>query len=1611
MNIIKKIILHIIAVTALFFTLSGVLFSQGQQGHQITDIDGNYYDIVTISSPTYPTYHIAWMAENLKTTRYNDTTPLNYPGDNNSDWEASTIGSYAWYNNDEATFKNTYGALYNWYVVNSSYNVLKEVCPTGWREAGYGDWIALVDIFGGESVAGGKLKATGTIEGGDGLWHSPNTDATNEAGFSALPGGRRLPDGSFEKIGTDGYWRVTKIVTEGQVVSYTMNYNSASLVREDVNEAYGYSIRCVHEDDIDGTLYTTPTLTTAIASSITETGAQSGGNITDDGNTPTIDSRGVCWSTSHNPTIANSFTSDGSETGSFTSDIAGLVPNTTYYVRAYATNSIGTAYGNEISFTTYKSDAITDIEGNYYNIITIGSQVWMAENLTTTRYANGDAIPTTPGSHDDISGESEPKYQWLSPSHFGRFYTWYAINDSRNVCPENWHVPSDVEWTILSNYLGGESVAGSKMKAIGNNWFHSNCSNGNNESGFTALPAGFRTDHDFEGFTYNAFFWSSTYANNSNAWSSKLYACQDQLTISEDLPGYGYSVRCVKDGNPAIVTNTNDVGEGSLRNAIEYANSTIGVKDTITFNISGPGPFTIKPVTPFPEITDPVIIDGYSQPGASPATAYNPAIIKIEIDGENLSSGTSGLRIRADNCMIKGLNINRFKADAILIGSSNESSFGNNNTIAGNYIGTDITGKNVFSENVFSEYQNTGIAVNKDNNRIGGNLPSERNIICGNIDGIAVSHNGNSILGNYIGVDVSGKLPLGNYRGIYVNVGTNNIIGGAGSGERNIVSSNATTGISIAWSSTGNKIIGNYIGVDVTGHLHLGNGDCGIGIMNGASDNIIGGSNPGEGNIISDNSNEGILIKFTSTDNAPRPSQRNKIQGNYIGTDASGTESHSNGKNGIKLDEYAINNQIGGTESGAANIIAFNGNSGVLCTGVTNPSSGNSILSNSIYSNTGLGIDLGNDGVTSNDNSDNDTGANNLQNYPLLSSVSFSPGKVNIIGSFNSNAGRAYTIQYFASKMKNVSGFGEGETFLGSETVNTNSSGNAAINTSFAINGASGQVITATATDPDGNTSEFSNAVGGLADLTVGSALDLHYVYNETGAEKITDGSDITAITNAFQTWTNIPTAGISFKNDGPVATKYANASDGINLVSFVDDQYDWTPGVLAYSARMVDMEANGGKGKITDADIIVNPEFANVLKGTVTENDAGTEGYYDIQSILTHEIGHNLGLLHSCIVNSTMFYWLDKGKTDERKLKPDDVAWASYMYPGGSYSTSYGTISGDITYGYDPNPKVVGAFITATNVSSGDQFHSYSEENGKYVVPVSAPAGSDSHYYIDIQPLDGSVNGFQITPANISNYIFSNTVYFDYPNEFYNSGESNNDDVNAKTAVPVSSGSETSGINIITNIDNIPPTVLSITPVSGTKVEILPDIIIKFSEPVDITSFTDASCYLQSGDNKYFGSYAKLGGNSDAIIFTPKNPLPYSTTFILHLIGQVSSSVKGITDLRGNELDVSGLAPYNIITINADNVPPTILSTVPASGATGVFVTDKISVFFSEPMNKTSVQNNFTVTGGGTSIAGSFSWNNELTAVTFTPSKSLSENTSYTLTLIDKISDLMEFA
>ena len=289
-----------------------------------------------------------------------------------------------------------------------------------------------------------------------------------------------------------------------------------------------------------------PVLTTTAISNITGTTATSGGYITSDGG-ETITKRGVCLSTGQAPTIYNSKTLDGTGTGNFTSNLAGLSANTIYFVRAYATNSKGTGYGSTLSFTTL--NIVIDIDGHVYDTVTIGTQVWITENLKVIHYCNGDPIPNitddqqwnhlTTGAYCDY--DNTPG----SSLTYGKLYNFYAVIDSRKLCPTGWHVPSDADWSILTAYLGGESVAGDKLKACCmNGWYGPNTAN--NETGFTALGGGFRCDYctynEFNDIDWNGYWWSSTwYKYRSMNWHGS------GVSNGSESPGKGFSVRCLKD--------------------------------------------------------------------------------------------------------------------------------------------------------------------------------------------------------------------------------------------------------------------------------------------------------------------------------------------------------------------------------------------------------------------------------------------------------------------------------------------------------------------------------------------------------------------------------------------------------------------------------------------------------------------------------------------------------------------------------------------------------------------------------------------------------------------------------------------------------------------------------------------------------------------------------------------------------------------------------------------------------------------------------------------------------------------------------------------------------
>ena len=296
-----------------------------------------------------------------------------------------------------------------------------------------------------------------------------------------------------------------------------------------------------------------PSVESSAVLSITQTTAIGGGDVTLPGGTE-LTALGICWNTSPEPTIANNFTSESVALGTFTSNLSGLTAETTYYVRAYATNGNGTAYGDEVIFNTASDiTTVSDIEGNVYNTVQIGTQTWMKENLKTTRYSDGSDIPNIT-DNTEWEVQTEGAFCWYDNDSttynetYGAMYNYYAVVDSRNLCPTGWHVPTDTDWTNLSDYLGGLNIAGGKLKETGTTHWESPNNGADNSSGFTALPGGWRYDeYGFQDIGYFGEWLSSTENSATRVWTYYLQNTSLLFRRFEDLKSGGYSVRCIKD--------------------------------------------------------------------------------------------------------------------------------------------------------------------------------------------------------------------------------------------------------------------------------------------------------------------------------------------------------------------------------------------------------------------------------------------------------------------------------------------------------------------------------------------------------------------------------------------------------------------------------------------------------------------------------------------------------------------------------------------------------------------------------------------------------------------------------------------------------------------------------------------------------------------------------------------------------------------------------------------------------------------------------------------------------------------------------------------------------
>ena len=635
------------------------------------------------------------------------------------------------------------------------------------------------------------------------------------------------------------------------------------------------------------------------------------------------------------------------------------------------------------------------------------------------------------------------------------------------------------------------------------------------------------------------------------------------------------------------VTNTNDSGAGSLRQAILDANAAAGA-DTIVFAIPGSGVHTIAPTSGLPTVSGPTTLDATTQPGYA-------GMPLIEIDNTNASGTFSALLINGGDSVVKGFCINRAAGPAIWLAN------GNNNTVTANFLGTDPTG-------TVAHANGSGVTVQSSTgNTIGGTTAADRNLISGNGAGLLIYAGPNTVIGNYIGTDVTGALGLPNGNGVTMSSSDGAVIGGTAgttpggpcTGACNLISANTGIGIDIT-QATNAVVHGNFVGVDVSGAVALGNSNAGVALFAGGGSHV-GGSAAGEGNVISGNF---IGIAFNTSDG-------NTIQGNFVGTNAAGTGAIPNEYGGIILSNFPSNNTIGGTTgvtaggpcTGACNLVSGNGTLGLPGIGIgigyggsanggsgnvvqgnrigtqadgvtplgnsndgivigqgesqnaiggTDPNAGNvvaynvgigihvldavenAIRSNITYDNAGLGIDLEPSGVTANDPGDGDTGSNQKQNFPILTSITILAPQgtgTRIQGILHSAPSTTYDLDFFSNDVciPFPHDFLEARKFLGAGQVTTNGSGTGAIDVTVPIAIQPGEHVTATATDPDGNTSELSQRIVFSINPTSGDPAG--------GAVLAISGTDFAA--NAAVTIGGQPATGVVVDNS---TTIHANA-------------------------------------------------------------------------------------------------------------------------------------------------------------------------------------------------------------------------------------------------------------------------------------------------------------------------------------------------------------------------------------------------------------------------------------------------------------------------------------
>ena len=594
----------------------------------LTDYEGNVYATVQIGNQ-------CWMRDNLRTTHYADGTAI--PLD--SSYTSSAEPYYYDYSSSIIPLTQR-GYLYNWPAVmrgasSSSANPsgVQGICPAGWHVPSDAEWTQLTAYVSSQSdylcsdnaenIAKVLASTTGWSSSSSMCAVGNHQDLNNSTGFGAIPAGYHYNLG-FTNSGKYAYFWSSTEASSGNSWYRSFNYNYAYVYRNNYGKHFGYSVRCLRDENGGGgTVQTQPTVATGEATDIASTSATLNGTISNPDNV-TITAQGFEWKTAEdsNYTTVNA----SGETMSY--NLTGLTANTGYSYRAFVTTAEGTGYGEEVSFTTLTAEdsvvvdekscsgtpTVTDYEGNEYATVQIGNQCWMRENIRSTHYSDGTAI----AAGSDTSATEAYYYTPGGSIHYGYLYNWKAVmhNSSgsqsnpsgvQGICPTGWHVPSKAEWNQLVDYVRSQNqylcndnsdsyigkaladttgwISGESPCAVGND------QSSNNSTGFSALPAGIYTSYGYNQFGRQAMFWTSTEAPNGYVWYRHINYYFSNIYSGENLMFAGYSVRCLSDetgGGTAQTQPTAATEEATdITSTSATLNGTVSNPDNVTITAQG----------------------------------------------------------------------------------------------------------------------------------------------------------------------------------------------------------------------------------------------------------------------------------------------------------------------------------------------------------------------------------------------------------------------------------------------------------------------------------------------------------------------------------------------------------------------------------------------------------------------------------------------------------------------------------------------------------------------------------------------------------------------------------------------------------------------------------------------------------------------------------------------------------------------------------------------------------------------------------------------------------------------------------------------------------------